>query len=147
MFADDVAALLVLEGIGVLNKTIFVSSKAALPEGFFISIIETGGTAPEYTQGEAAPAYRHQGAQLTFGGEDYDVVAQKAEQSFVVLASVRNRFINFTWYLSISPLQEPFNMGPVDDKGRVRKVFNVIAKMRGVQNMTQQDATKWRPVV
>jgi hypothetical protein len=135
MFLDDLVTILTAAGVGVANVSIFASSKATIPTGAgpYISVSETGGTSPDETHNAARfenmPAYQRPNAQIFVRAASYPVARAKAEAAYSALWNVMNQKINGVWYLSISPLQEPFDFG-LDDLNRACIVFNIAAVKR-----------------
>jgi len=128
MATDDDLVTLLVEG-GIPDADIFVGSKATLPEELsrsFITIRMTGGPAPEGTHNlPNVPAYPRPSAHIVARAEDYAVAKALAQRAFDILFPVRNRFVNGTWWRSISMVQsEPLDLEE-DDKGRPRFAFNV----------------------
>jgi len=122
-FAEDIVTLLA----GV-SPVVYISSKTQIPEGGpHLSVVETGGSGPDYIQNQTAPAYRKPSAQLTARGVSYPAARTLALAAWSVLAAIRNQTVNGTFYRSIKPLQEPFDIGD-DDKSRPTVKFNVIAE-------------------
>lgn len=129
---DELGQVLVDAGVGVItpsaSRTIFKTTAASLPElttsrRAVLSLIEYGGTAPTRTM-RSKTAYRHPSVQIVCRGITADDAHDLAKLAYNALAAVTNVTISGTWYLDVSPTQEPFDMG-LDDKGRPRYGFNV----------------------
>ena len=115
---------------------LFYGSRANLPplsatttDPVYVTLIETGGAPPEYTQDTPGAAYTLTGLQITCRAKSYVSARETARLIYNALCLVRNQTIGSTWYLAIYPRQEPFDMG-LDDVGRVRVVFNALAWKR-----------------
>lgn len=115
---------------------LFYSSRANIPplsptttDPVYVSLIETGGVPPEYTQDTQGVAYTMTGFQITCRAKSYVTAREIARLIYNALCLVTNQLIGSTWYLAIYPRQEPFDMG-LDDVGRIRVVFNVLAWKR-----------------
>jgi hypothetical protein len=132
MFLEDIAARLVSQGVGTIvgsTRTIFISSKAVIPEGAgpYISIRDTGGTGSTWTQDKAGPATRRPTAQIVTRASGYGVARAKAEQAYAALNGVWGQTINSVSYISITARQEPTDIG-LDDEGRIMLSFNIDAE-------------------
>lgn len=93
VFVEEIVGLLVTAGVGVFGTNIFASSKANIPSGAgpFLSIVETGGTAPERTQNEIGPpAYTRPSAQITVRATKYSEARTMARAAYNALVGVRN---------------------------------------------------------
>jgi len=128
MATDDDLVTLLVEG-GIPDADIFVGSKATLPDGpdrSFITIRMTGGTSPEGTHNSPnVPAYIRPSAQLVGRAPDYAVAKALTQLAFNILFPVKNRFVNGTWWRSVTMVQsEPLDLEE-DDKGRPRFAFNI----------------------
>lgn len=130
-FLDEAIARLVDEGVGALNTSIFATSKQAVPNGAgpYLTIVETGGSGPSWTQNRIGPAYQHPSLAVTGVAKDYSDASDIARAAYDALGTVRNEFIGATWYRSIVPLQEPYDLLP-DAQGRARVRFNALADKR-----------------
>jgi hypothetical protein len=131
---SDLVAQLEVDGVGVYGEDIFTSTKSSppiLPNGeATLSVVATGGTSPEKTHNSVIrPAYVRPGAQLTARARDYTTAEAKAQAAYDSLVKVRNVHINSGWYMSIDPLQEPFD-GGTDERGQSQCQFNVIGRKR-----------------
>jgi hypothetical protein len=129
---DDLATL--CEEAGILRESVRLSSKGmasgAVAEGPFISIIETGGTTPDYTHNKKGIAYENPSAQLLCRGEHYEECCGLLRLAFDRIVEVENEFVNSTWYLYIHALQSTFIDLGADENGRARVAFNVLGKKR-----------------
>lgn len=138
-FYDEIAYLLESAGVGTRMVDIFASSAKALPKGDgpFLSIIETGGTAPDNTQNHTdRPAYQRPGTQIVVRAGTYSAAKTMAVLAYYALF-ITNQNVGAgdltadgVWYRSIRPLQEPYDLKKLDPQGRVRVVFNILADKR-----------------
>lgn len=131
-FTDDLAVLIANAGVAVLNTTMFISSKAAIPPGVgpYLSIIDTGGSGVEYVQNQEAPAYELSSAQLVARAAATEDARVMARAAFDAVVSIVNEDVNGTWYLWIRPVQaKPYDIG-LDLKDRLRYAFNVLGYKR-----------------
>lgn len=131
-FTKDLVVRLTDQGVGSFGTTLFTSSKAILPNGkdAILSIRATGGTAPLRTQNSVAtPAYQRPSAQLTAHAPTAAASESMARAAYNALVGVRNITLNGTWYLDITPTQEPFDVG-LDAQERPQFAFNVTAVKR-----------------
>lgn len=128
MFLQDLIYILEHAGIGLTYGTnVFVGSRAILPtgDGPFVVLIETGGSAPEGTHNLTdVPAYVQPSAQVVCHALDYLIARDKAQEIYEAFYAIMNQLVNGTFWRSISPKQEPFDLG-LDDAGRARVVFNI----------------------
>jgi Bacteriophage minor capsid protein len=124
---DEIAAKLVAGGVGVLGSSIFIGSRTALPSGAgpYLTLIETGGYLPIRTHNSTSnPAYQRPSFQIMCRASGYKAARLMCQNAYDALAGVRNVTLNGTWYLEISPMQEPIDMG-LDENGRARVAFNI----------------------
>lgn len=127
MFLQDLISILEGAGVATYGVDLFVGSKAVIPagDGPFVSLIETGGSAPEGTHNLVdVPAYVRPSAQVVCRGTDYLTVRSKAQDVYLAFYGVMNQVVNGTYWRSIDIKQEPFDLN-VDEKGRARVVFNI----------------------
>lgn len=129
MWVDDLGTVLVNAGVGTLGTNIFAGTAATIPTGAgpYLSIIETPGLAPELVQN--ADSYRHPSVQILVRAKSPSAANTMARAAYNALRVIQNQTIGSTWYLSIRPRQEPFDLG-VDDNGRARVAFNVLGHNR-----------------
>jgi hypothetical protein len=127
-FLDELSTVLVTAAVGT-TADILLGSKRSIPsgDGPYISIRETGGTAPEFVQDVATPNCVYPAAQVVVTAKEYDTARAKAIAVRNALVVIRNTTVGGVRYLSIRPLQEPFDMGLDDTGNRVRVGFNLIA--------------------
>ena len=129
-FLDEIAARLTAQGLGAVGTAIFLSSKAVIPTGAgpYISIVQTGGTAPIYTQNANAPVSQRPGAQVLVRAASYPAAEATARLAYIAL-TLRNTTLSGTYYQDLLPTQEPFDLG-LDATGRAMVAFNVMATKR-----------------
>lgn len=130
-FLMELAQRLADTEVGTIGVNLFLSSKAQIPagDGPFISLIETGGTAPERTQNTISPpAYQRPRAQVVVRAKTYPVAEATARLAYDAL-TLRNTELSGTFYRELDPVQEPFDMG-LDITGRAQVAFNVAAIKR-----------------
>lgn len=132
---DDLIFKLHADGVGTYGTNIFKGSKASIPVlpngAATLQLISTGGTNPDRTHNSVIrPAYLRPTAQLTARADGYSACETMARAAFDSLVSVRNEFINSTWYQEIEPLQSEFIDLGVDEKKQNRLVFNVLGNKR-----------------
>ena len=127
MTTDELAAKLVVSGVGVLAKSIFIGSRTALPNGAgpYLTLIETGGYFPLRTHNSVSvPAYQRPTFQIMCRAATYPAARLMCQNAYDALAGVRNVELSGTWYIEISPIQEPMDLG-LDETGRARVAFNI----------------------
>lgn len=130
-FLDDIAARLVSQGVGTIGSSIFLGSRAAIPagDGPYISLTETGGTAPTRIQNQASVATQRPSAQVLTRAKNYVTARAKAKAAYDALDGIFNTTLNGTFYVSVTARQEPTDIG-LDDAGPGRPmiVFNIDAE-------------------
>lgn len=126
MFLDEIAARLVAQSIGVIGSSIFLGSKAVIPPGAgpYITLIETGGSAPTRIHNKPTPNTQRPTAQIAVRATSYLVARTKAKDAYNALDGVYNTSIAGVLYHSITARQEPTDIG-LDDVGRPMIVFNI----------------------
>jgi hypothetical protein len=128
VFLDEICQWLVGHGVGVLGESIFKSSSAVIPagDGPYMTVAETGGTAPLRTQ-EGARLLQRPGAQILVVAKAHAVSREMSRQAYAVLDGVFNTVVEGCFYVKITARQEPTDMG-LDDLNRARVVFNIDAE-------------------
>jgi hypothetical protein len=128
-FLEDIIALLESASVGTQNVNIFASTKAAIPKGNgpYLSIVETGGTSPDYIQNQILPAYHKPTAQLTCRAVSYSSARSMLANALNAMCAVNNQTVNGTFYQSIRPMQEIGDRG-LDLIDRPTVGVNVIAE-------------------
>ena len=116
-------------GLGELGVDTFIGLKSTLPNlkpeqvGPFVTIVETGGLGPLGTHNEGKTAYRRPWFQLVIRHKSPFLAREKADQLYLALAT-ENKLMGDLRFVNVTPLQEPFPLGP-DDKGFDRMAFNI----------------------
>lgn len=130
-FLEEVASVLTTAGLGTLGSNIFASTHAEIPggNGPYLTLVETPGAAPEYTQDSLLPAYHHARFQLTGRAVSYLAARAAALAAYNALCAVRNQTIGTTFYLRISPETNLFDL-TLDKAGRARCAVNFKADKR-----------------
>lgn len=127
MFADDIAAQIVLAGLGTAVGTdIFLGSKAKIPStpenvGPYISVIDTGGSGALRSHDSKYP---RPSLQIVVRAASAVVAKTRAQAIHEAIGDLYNVTINARFYLEISAVQEVLDM-QVDEAGRPRFGFNV----------------------
>lgn len=126
-FTDDIVTVLSAASLGAVGTDIFIGARAAIPagDGPYLSLIETGGTAPMERHDHVGTPYQQPSMQLVARAKGATVARIRARAAYNALVGIRNQTINGTTYLWIRPVQEPFDLG-IDETGRrSRFVFNI----------------------
>lgn len=91
-FLDEIVAVLVNAGVGVLNESIFASSKAGIPrgDGPVATIRALGGASPVGTHNDGAAAYVMPTAQVIVRGVSWQATNAMAQAAYTALVAVRN---------------------------------------------------------
>jgi hypothetical protein len=129
-FLDEISARLVSQGV-VGSAAIFVSSKALIPagDGPFISLTETGGAGPVFVHNATtSPAQQRPSVQVLTRAKAYETAVTTARLAYNAL-TLHNTILSGTFYLSITPTQEPFDLGQ-DATGRAQVAFNCMTVRR-----------------
>lgn len=121
---SDVAYLIEHESLLGLSYGVnmFKGPKAKIPngDGPYVSLIKAGGLGTDGTHNlTTTPAYERPLFQVVVRATDYDVAETLIDALHPFLGRVRNRFINGTWWVSLRPRSEPYDLTP-DEKGRPR---------------------------
>jgi hypothetical protein len=124
-FLDEIAAKLVTASVGTVGSNIFLGSKAIIPvgNGPYLSLVETGGSAPTRIQNVATAHTQRPTAQVSVRAKSYQA-ARTMLQAYVALVGTFNTTLSGTFYQSITARQEPTDVG-LDDAGRAMIVFNI----------------------
>src|SRR5678816_4477154 len=128
-FLDEIAAKLANAGVGTIGGNIFLGSKAVIPEGDgpYISLLETGGSAPTRIQNQAGANTQRPTAQILVRAKSYQTARNKSKEAYNALDGLFNTVLSGTYYQSVTARQEPTDIG-LDDVGRPRLVFNIEAE-------------------
>lgn len=126
MVLDEIAAYLVAQGVGVIGSSIFKGSKALIPvgDGPYISLTETGGSAPLRVHNERGAHVQRPTVQVLVRAKSYIVARQKAKDVYVVLDGVFNTALSGVFYQSITARNDPTDIG-LDSEERPMISFNL----------------------
>jgi hypothetical protein len=129
MFLDEIRDRLVAQGVGTYGSNIFNGSHAVIPKGDgpYISLIETGGTAPTRIHNVPGAHTQRPTAQVLVRASSYIVARAKAKAAYAALDGVFNTTISGVFYQKITARQEPTDIG-LDEKNRVMIAFNIEAE-------------------
>lgn len=91
-FVEEIAALLVAAGVGVLNSTLFLGSAAKIPsgDGPYTSILTTSGTSGLRTHNQSMPAYPRPAARIVVRAKNPVTARATCRAAYTALAGVRN---------------------------------------------------------
>lgn len=144
MFLDDIATHLVQHGVGTVGSDIFLGSKAVIPEGDgpYLSLIETGGSAPTRIHNKKSANTQRPTAQVAVRAKSYLVARTMAASAYVALDGVYNTALSGAFYLSITARQEPTDIG-LDALKRPMIVFNIDAEMSTTGTDTSWIESGW----
>lgn len=125
MLLDELKTHLVSEGITV---DIFTGRLPDHPHAC-VSLLETGGLAPEMGFGSPGIQYETPGVQVLCRGEEdsYETPRTTAEAVFDVLTQIQAQELSGVFYHTVNPQQSPALLG-LDDQKRPRIVFNVLCE-------------------
>ena len=124
---DDLKTLCV--DAGVSPKDIILSSRGSVPTSnsdVFVSIVETGGLAPDRIQNVEGDAYENPTAQIVSRSKNYPEARELLTAIKDTVSVIENQEVNGTWYVKIRPLQSLIDLG-LDRNGRARVALNVLA--------------------
>lgn len=126
MFLDEIKDRLVAQGVGVYGSSIFLGSKAVIPDGDgpYLSVIETGGSGPLRIHNEAAAHVQRPTAQVLVRAKSYLVARTMAKNAYLALDGVFNTSLSGVFYQKIVARQEPTDIG-LDAKERPMISFNI----------------------
>ncbi len=123
MLLDDVAALLVEVGLGVLGEDLFLARMPDSPHSA-TCIREYGGSQPDYLYVGYDPTQEWPRIQIECRDPDYAAARLRIERVARTLGAVRDRAVNGTHYHRITPLGSPVPLGE-DESQRSRIIVNV----------------------
>jgi hypothetical protein len=131
-FTADLVLLLQNAGLGTYGTNIFKGQKAIIPAGAgpYFTIIVTGGEGASGTHNlsRTEVAYERPSAQIVCRAARFEDAETAIQTAYASLSFV-DRFVNGTWWRKCRPTQEPMEL-PLDDKARVRLVFNIETEKR-----------------
>jgi hypothetical protein len=117
---DSVLQWLESNGVGsqaAPNPTLFVGGFPVEGPDDCLTLLESGGMAPENIHDQPAPAYSRPGLQIMSRAKSYKNARDKAWEAYNALVQVQNQAIGSVVFLKIEPRQTPFNIGQ-DDNSR-----------------------------
>lgn len=128
-FIDEITSKLASAGVGVKGSTILLASSAIIPtgDGPYLTVIETGGSAPTRVHNKNGANTQRPTAQITVRAKNYPPALAMARAAYNTLDGIFNTTLSGTFYQSITARQEPTDIGQ-DEAGRVMVVFNVEAE-------------------
>lgn len=128
-FLDDIVNRLVAQNVGAINKTIFRSSQAHIPDGAgpYITVTQTPGSAPTRRHNATTPSTQRPMAQIVARAANYEDAYSKIHEAYNALDGIYNTVLSGTFYQSIVAVQEPGDIGK-DDAGRPMIGFNISAE-------------------
>jgi hypothetical protein len=129
-FLDEIANKLVSASVGVLGTNIFLGSGAVIPagDGPFMTITETGGSAPTRVHNVAAAHTQRPTAQIAVRAKSYATARAMAKLAYSALDGVFNTTLSGTFYQKITARQEPTDIGLEEGTARRMIVFNIEAE-------------------
>lgn len=128
-FIDEIATAIVsgssvyAHGPSSTATPVFRGKIPAKQAATAVGVYETGGVAPLYTYGQAAPSVRRPGAQVIVRSTSGSSVRTHADRIYGILAAT----VNSTDFISITPSQEPIDLGPDPDNRHLMSI-NLIAE-------------------
>lgn len=126
MVLDELKDRLVAQGVGVYGTSLFLGSKAVIPDGNgpYISLIETGGSGPTRIHNQGAGNTQRPTVQVVVRAKSYLDARTKAKAAYLALDGVFETDLTGVRYHSITARQEPTDIG-LDAKERPMIVFNI----------------------
>lgn len=127
MFLDEIKDRLVAQGVGVYGSNIFLGSKAVIPTGSgpYLSLVETGGSAPTRIQNKESANTQRPTAQILVRATTYPAALNMSRAAYIALDGVYNTTLSGTFYQKIIARQEPSDIGLDATGQRVMIVFNI----------------------
>lgn len=128
-FLDELANRLVAQSVGVKGSNIFLGSGAEIPtgDGPYLSLTETGGSAPTRIHNAASAHTQRPTAQIVVRAKSYSTALAMARAAYNALDGIFNTMLSGTFYQKITARQEPTDIG-LDDPGRRMLAFNIEAE-------------------
>jgi minor capsid protein len=134
MFLDEIAALLVAQGVGTIGQNIFKGSNAVIPDGTgpFLSLIVYPGSPSSKTHDDTATERPNMQLKARFGvgAEAYQRANNMIRAAYETLGGANGLFnvtLSGVFYLSITAKHPPGDTGK-DEKGRATLTFNIDAE-------------------
>jgi hypothetical protein len=119
----DLAGVLQTAGVGTVGIDIFLSQLPLSPEDA-ISLGEYGGSPPTWVFGDIA--WEQPRVQvLVRTSHGYVTGRTKAQAAWSALASIKNEVLNSVLYLTVEPLQSPFELTREGDGDDITFAFNI----------------------
>lgn len=131
MFQDEIAALLVQRGVGVIDVTLLVGSKAVIPNGpgSILTLRDTGGAGFARTQNDTATEMCTM--QLMTRAEQPQQALKQLREAYTVLGGpngLYNITLSGVFYLSIKARQPITDTGLEPGTARASYAFNIEAE-------------------
>lgn len=117
MILDDLATYLTTNGV----TDVYKASMNDTPDEA-VCLYEYGGFGPVLEHG--GQAWRNPAIQVVVRSKTYQAARTRIESIYLLISGLLNDQLGGTMVLHATPVQEPFNLGPVDSQGRVRLVCN-----------------------
>jgi hypothetical protein len=129
MFLDEIKDRLVALGVGTYGSNIFLGSKAIIPTGVgpYLSVIETGGSAPTRIHNVPGAHTQRPTAQVLVRGSNYLTARTMAKAAYAALDGIFNTTLSGVFYQKVTARQEPTDIG-LDGENRVMISFNIDAE-------------------
>lgn len=127
---DELITRLVTQSVGTFGTDIFAGSGAVIPTGNgpYLSLTETGGSAPSGTQNDTA--VENPTVQIAARAKSSVDARAKLKLAYTALGGangLHNITLSGTFYLKIKPRQGITDIGK-DDPGRPMCAFNIDAE-------------------
>lgn len=119
---DEVSTYLQSQGVGTVNRDLFLGLRPAEPPEC-LTLAEYAGNAMTYVQERADPLYESPQLQVIARSADYMRARTLAKSAWSVLARLTNSILSGTRYLSIRPNSSPALIGR-DQNGLILIGFN-----------------------
>jgi hypothetical protein len=119
---DELGTYLQAQGVGILQRDIFLGVRPASPDEC-LTLAEYPGGAPEYVQESASPRHESVQIQIVSRGVEYQRVRLLASLAWSALSRVTNSTLSGVRYLSIRPSSSPAPIGR-DSNGQLLIGFN-----------------------
>lgn len=129
-FLNEIAAKLAAAGVGTRGTNIFLSTDSNIPTdaGPYMTIVETGGTAPRFVHNHAGAHTQRPTAQIAVRAADYPAARAMAKAAYDALNGLFNATLSGTFYQRIIARQEPTDIGLEAGTARAMVVFNIEAE-------------------
>jgi hypothetical protein len=130
-FIEEIRDRLVAQGVGVYSSDIFIGAKASIPggDGPYLSLTETGGTGSMRSHNGTATA--RPTLQILARAKTMQAAKNKLKLAFDALGGdkgLHNVTLSGTFYQSVTPRQQPTDLGMLDGNGRPMIAFNIEAE-------------------